>query len=174
MLRARFRWMLVLSTALMMQSHLAFAQPLTILGNWTGTAAQNEGKSNYTVVITITSTGAETNYPELNCGGKLKRVGSANGYVFYTETITRGGKKQWRGVYRWSRDRGTRRYKFGLGLGRKLRRQSLRRLELLVATLGYHDCAILQEIVRYGNGLIEQSTRVVAQIDDVAFQLVAD
>ena len=83
MLRARFGWMLVLSTALMMQSQLAFAQPPTVLGTWTGTAAQNEGKSNYT----------------------------------------------WRLVYRWSRDRGTRWYKFGLGLGRKLRRQSLRRLE---------------------------------------------
>ena len=92
MLRARFGWMLVLSTALMMQSQLAFAQPPTVLGTWTGTAAQNEGKSNYTVVMTITSTGAETNYPELNCGGKLKRVGSANGYVFFLETITRGGK----------------------------------------------------------------------------------
>ena len=92
MLRARFRRMLVLSTALMMQSQLAFAQPPTVLGTWTGTAAQNEGKSNYTVVMTITSTGAETNYPELNCGGKLKRVGSANGYVFFLETITRGGK----------------------------------------------------------------------------------
>ena len=92
MLRAQLGWMLVLSPALTMQSHLAFAQPPTILGTWTGTAAQNEGKSNYTVVMTITSTGAETNYPELNCGGKLKRVGSANGYVFFIETITRGGK----------------------------------------------------------------------------------
>jgi hypothetical protein len=62
------------------------------VGSWTGTAAQNVGKSNYTVVMTITSTGAETNYPELNCGGKLKRVGSANGYVFFLETITHGGK----------------------------------------------------------------------------------
>jgi hypothetical protein len=42
--------------------------------------------------MTITATGAETNYPELNCGGKLKRVGSVNGYVFFLETITRGGK----------------------------------------------------------------------------------
>src|SRR5689334_19326143 len=74
-------------------SQAAPAAPQTIAGSWTGTAAQNEGKSNYTVVMTITSTGAETNYPELNCGGKLKRVGSANGYVFYMETITRGGKK---------------------------------------------------------------------------------
>jgi hypothetical protein len=63
-----------------------------ILGTWTGMAAQNIGKSNYTVVMTITSTGAETNYPELNCGGRLTRVGGSNGYVFFSETITRGGK----------------------------------------------------------------------------------
>ena len=51
MLRARFGWMLVLSTALMMHSHLAFAEAPTVLGTWTGTVAQNAGKSNYTVVM---------------------------------------------------------------------------------------------------------------------------
>ena len=86
-------WTILLCVVLTTQAHPAFAQRPTIIGTWTGTAAQNEGKSNYTVVITITSTGAETNYPELNCGGKLKHVGSANGYVFYMEAITRGGKK---------------------------------------------------------------------------------
>jgi hypothetical protein len=93
MRRSALLWTFVLCEVLTAQSGLAFAQRPTIIGTWTGTAAQNEGKSNYTVVLTITSTGAETNYPELNCGGKLKRVGSANGYVFYMETITRGGKK---------------------------------------------------------------------------------
>ena len=92
MLRSTFRWTFVLSMALMMQSHLAFAQPPTIFGTWTGTVTQNSGKSNYTVVMTITSTGAETNYPELNCGGKLRRVGTSKGYIFFMETITRGGK----------------------------------------------------------------------------------
>jgi hypothetical protein len=90
--RSTLGWTLLLCMAITMQSRCAFAGPQTIVGTWTGTAAQNAGKSNYTVVMTITSTGAETNYPELNCGGKLKRVGSANGYVFYMETITRGGK----------------------------------------------------------------------------------
>jgi hypothetical protein len=79
---------LLLCMAVTMQSQCAFARPQTIVGTWTGTAAQNAGESNYTVVMTITGTSAETNYPELNCGGKLKRVGS----VFYMETITRGGK----------------------------------------------------------------------------------
>ena len=51
----------------------------------------------------------------------------------------------------------------------------IRPLRLLsVATLGYHDCAILQEIVGYGDGLIEQAAGVVAQIDDVALQILAD
>jgi len=63
-----------------------------IFGTWTGTAAQNIGESNYTVVLTITSTGAESNYPELNCGGRLTRVGESNGYVFFSEAITHGGK----------------------------------------------------------------------------------
>ena len=79
MRRSAFLWTFVLCAVLTAQSRMAFAQRPTIIGTWTGTAAQNEGKSNYTVVMTITSTGADTNYPELNCGGKLKRVGSANG-----------------------------------------------------------------------------------------------
>ena len=119
----------ILCVVLATQAHPAFAQRPTTIGTWTGTAAQNEGKSNYTVVITITSTGAETNYPELNCGGKLKRVGSANGYVFYMETIHAGRKEERWLVYRWNRDSGSRRHEFGLGLGWKLRRQSLRCLE---------------------------------------------
>jgi hypothetical protein len=44
----------------------ALAQSPKITGTWTGTAAQNVGKSNYTVVMTITSAGGETSYPELN------------------------------------------------------------------------------------------------------------
>jgi hypothetical protein len=54
--------------------------------------AQNSGASHYTVNLTLTDTGGESDYPELHCGGTLTRVGSANGYIFYTETITRGGK----------------------------------------------------------------------------------
>jgi hypothetical protein len=60
-------------------------------GTWTGKVAQNSGSSNYTVVMTITKNGAKTDYPELKCGGTLSRVGVSKGYVFYMETITRGG-----------------------------------------------------------------------------------
>jgi hypothetical protein len=64
----------------------------SLTGKWTGTAFQNKGKSNYTVVMTISASGAESDYPELKCGGKLTRVGASGGYVFFTETITRGGQ----------------------------------------------------------------------------------
>ena len=92
MLRSTIGWTFVLSMAIMTPSPAAFAQPPTILGTWAGNVAQNSGKSNYSVIMTITSTGAETNYPELNCGGKLRRIGTSEGYVFFMETITRGGK----------------------------------------------------------------------------------
>ncbi len=61
----------------------------SIEGTWTGTAYQNEGASGYTVIITITSTDAATRYPELNCTGKLTRVGASGDYLFFTETIVR-------------------------------------------------------------------------------------
>jgi hypothetical protein len=64
-----------------------------VLGTWTGKVAQNKGKSGYTVIMTITENSAETEYPELKCGGKLTRVGAANGYVFFTEAFTDEGKK---------------------------------------------------------------------------------
>jgi hypothetical protein len=61
-----------------------------ITGVWSGTVVQNIGASNYSVTMTIGDTTAETDYPELKCGGKLTRVGAAGDYVFYIETITRG------------------------------------------------------------------------------------
>ncbi len=69
----------------------AQAQVLSILGTWTGTASQNSGASGYQVVINITEHGGTTDYPGLNCGGRLVRVGTADGFVFYSESITRGG-----------------------------------------------------------------------------------
>ena len=51
----------------------------------------------------------------------------------------------------------------------------LRALRLLVvAALGQHDGAALEEVVGDGDRLIEQAARVVAQVDDVALELVAD
>jgi hypothetical protein len=92
MLRSALGRTFVLSIALVMPCNLSLAQSPMIVGTWTGSVHQNSGASNYTVYMTITSTGAETDYPELKCGGTLKRVGTSNGYVFFMETITRGGK----------------------------------------------------------------------------------
>jgi hypothetical protein len=65
--------------------------PAAVLGTWTGKVAQNKGESGYTVVMTISASSAETEYPDLKCGGRLTLVGAANGYVFFTEKITHGG-----------------------------------------------------------------------------------
>ena len=89
--RSLFSRLIILLLASVAFSEQASAQSLDLSGTWTGPAAQNAGSSGYTVVLTITGTDAVTNYPELDCGGKLARVGEANGYVFFTETITRGG-----------------------------------------------------------------------------------
>ncbi len=61
-----------------------------VTGVWSGTVAQNEGSSGYTVVMTIAASGATTEYPQLDCRGSLQRVASSEGYIFFTETITRG------------------------------------------------------------------------------------
>ncbi len=66
--------------------------PPALLGTWTGKVTQSDGVGGFSVVMTISANAAETDYPELKCSGKLTRVGAAKGYVFFTETITRGGK----------------------------------------------------------------------------------
>lgn len=60
---------------------------------WTGTVVQ-PGSKGYSITLTLSGSGGETDYPELSCGGKLARVGTAGGFTFYLETITRGGIKQ--------------------------------------------------------------------------------
>jgi hypothetical protein len=87
-------WLRLLLACLFLLPPLAVAvgqSPPAVLGTWTGMVAQNTGQSGYTVVMTIGANAAETEYPELKCGGKLTRVGAANSYVFFTETITHGG-----------------------------------------------------------------------------------
>lgn len=60
-----------------------------ITGAWTGPVTQ-PGSKPYSIVMTLQASGGETDYPELQCGGKLTRAGSAGGYTFFLETITRG------------------------------------------------------------------------------------
>jgi hypothetical protein len=82
----RLAWVLL---ACLLATGQASAQS-SIAGVWSGTVVQNEGSSGYAVVMTIAASGATTDYPQLNCGGALKRVASSDGYIFFTETITRG------------------------------------------------------------------------------------
>lgn len=60
-----------------------------ITGAWTGPVTQ-PGSKPYSIVMTLQASGGETDYPELQCGGKLTRAGAAGGYTFFIETITRG------------------------------------------------------------------------------------
>jgi hypothetical protein len=66
------------------------ARPTSINGAWTGQVSQVGSQSEYSVVLTINDRGAQTDYPELNCSGRLARVGASKGYTFYAETITKG------------------------------------------------------------------------------------
>lgn len=90
MLRSVFGCLFLTMLMLGLPAPPAQAQVLSILGKWTGTASQNSGESGYKVVINITEHGGTTDYPGLKCGGTLVRVGTADGFVFFSESITRG------------------------------------------------------------------------------------
>jgi len=47
-------------------------------------------ESKYTVVLTLGSNAGQTDYPELDCRGKLTRITVSRSYVFFVELITRG------------------------------------------------------------------------------------
>ena len=66
------------------------ARPTSINGTWTGQVSQVGSQSEYSVVLTISDKGAQTEYPELECTGRLTRVGASKSYTFYAETITKG------------------------------------------------------------------------------------
>lgn len=72
------------------QQKLAHAQAKSgVIGAWTGAVTQ-PGAKPYSIVMMLQASGGETDYPDLQCGGKLTRAGSAGGYTFFLETITRG------------------------------------------------------------------------------------
>ena len=68
-------------------THTARAQD-SVMGTWTGPVTQIDTNTAYSIKMTLTRDGGESFYPELSCGGALKRVGTTGQYVFYTETIT--------------------------------------------------------------------------------------
>jgi hypothetical protein len=91
----RKMWWRFLLAGLFLFPPLAMAvgqSPPALLGTWTGMVAQSNGVTGFTVVMTIAANAVKTEYPEIKCSGKLTRVGAAKGYVFFTETITQGGK----------------------------------------------------------------------------------
>jgi hypothetical protein len=61
-----------------------------VVGNWTGQLNQVGSQTPYKFDISITSKGAETKYPDLDCVGKLTRTGQSKSYVFFIEIITKG------------------------------------------------------------------------------------
>lgn len=62
----------------------------SIVGNWAGQLTQVGSQAPYNFEIAISAKSAETKYPELDCVGKLNRVGSSKSYAFFIEVITKG------------------------------------------------------------------------------------
>jgi hypothetical protein len=61
-----------------------------ITGTWIGQLTQVGSDTPHQFEIAISASGAETRYPDLDCVGKLTRIGSSKSYVFFVETITKG------------------------------------------------------------------------------------
>ncbi len=61
-----------------------------VAGTWTGQLVQVGSTAPYNFEIAITARGGDTKYPDLDCVGKLTRVGSSKSYLFFIEVITKG------------------------------------------------------------------------------------
>ncbi|HEY8441986.1 MAG TPA: hypothetical protein VIK79_11135 [Xanthobacteraceae bacterium] len=61
-----------------------------IAGAWSGQVTQIGSEKPYKLELTVNARGAETRYPDLNCTGKLTRIGASKSYVFFVEVITKG------------------------------------------------------------------------------------
>ncbi len=62
----------------------------SITGHWAGELSQIGSSTPYKFEISIAANKMETKYPDLDCLGKLTRVGSSKSYVFFVEVITKG------------------------------------------------------------------------------------
>ena len=62
----------------------------SIAGNWSGQLTTVDNQTPYKFELAVSAKGAETKYPDLDCTGKLTRVGSSKSYVFFVEIITKG------------------------------------------------------------------------------------
>jgi len=61
-----------------------------IAGNWSGQLTQVDNQAPYNFELAVSAKGAETKHLDLDCTGKLTRVGSSKSYVFFIEIITKG------------------------------------------------------------------------------------
>jgi len=57
-------------------------------GTWSGELTQVGSTTPYKFEIGVTR--LETKYPDLDCAGKLTRIGQSKSYVFFVEVITKG------------------------------------------------------------------------------------
>jgi hypothetical protein len=62
----------------------------SITGTWIGQLTQVGSDAPHQFELVISGNGAETRYPDLDCVGKLTRIGASKSYVFFVETITKG------------------------------------------------------------------------------------
>ena len=61
-----------------------------VVGTWAGELTQVGGQAPYKFEIAINAGGGSTKYADLDCIGKLNRVGASKSYVFFVEIITKG------------------------------------------------------------------------------------
>src|SRR4051812_32570045 len=67
------------------------AASTSLVGAWTGQVQEIGRQRPFVITVSIDAKGAATTeYPEQGCSGKLTRVGTSGGYVFYSEKITKG------------------------------------------------------------------------------------
>jgi hypothetical protein len=92
---------------------IAFVVPAAsaddLSGHWSGPVTQIDTKTPYSIKLTIAGTSGTSEYPELSCGGTLKKVAATRHYVIFTETITTGKGKCLDGIVTVARS--------GVGLG---------------------------------------------------------
>ena len=61
-----------------------------VAGSWRGELTQVGSRAPYKIEVIISAGGGETKYSDLNCSGKLIRVGASKSYAFFIEIITKG------------------------------------------------------------------------------------
>jgi hypothetical protein len=61
-----------------------------ILGTWAGQLTQVGSTTPYQFELAASARGVDVKYPDLDCSGKLTRVGQSKSYIFFVEIITKG------------------------------------------------------------------------------------